>query len=95
MPRDIDSLADALTQAHPGLAVRRLPAADADDEEGRWSVSHPDGLTDVRIQSSTGDLPFIIESDFAEPIRVNSVASATELVPKRMGLRLGPPEGGR
>ena len=90
MPRDIDHLTATLREAHPGIAVERVRAAHpGEDDAGLWLVRHPAALSEVRIESSEGDAPFLIESDLAPPVRARTVAEAAKLVVARLGLALG------
>ena len=90
MPRDIDQLIAALRRAHPELSAEQQRAAPAGaDDDGRWTVRHPRALTDVQVESSTGGLPFFIESELAPPTRARTLDEATRLVIARLGLLAG------
>ena len=91
MPPDIDQLTAALQRAHPGITIERLRTAEPDeDDEARWSINHPDALTAVQVGSSTGDIPFVVESELAAPTIAKSVDDAERLVTQRLGLGTRP-----
>lgn len=91
MPRDIDQLTTGLQKAFPDLVVEfRRPGADA-DEDGKWFVSHPKAMTEVNVESGSGNVPFLVASDFAPPMSAKSVEDAVKLVIERLGLRIRPP----
>ncbi len=89
MPNDIDALTTALKQAFPAatLTQLRVPHPGADDD-GLWFVTHPEGMTEVQIESSTGNVPFLIESDLAPPTKAASIEDALRLVVARLGLKV-------
>jgi hypothetical protein len=89
MPRDIEQLIETLRRAYPDVAVEQQRAASPDAEDaGVWQVRHPDALADVQVESSTGQVPFLIESDLAPPVSARTVADAARLVAARLGLAL-------
>ena len=87
MPRDIDQLTMALQRAFPAITVRqlRVPNPGADDD-GLWLIEHPEGMTQVQVESSTGDAPFLVESELAPPTSARTVDDALRLVTQRLGL---------
>lgn len=91
MPRDIDQLIAALSDAFPGITVEQRRSADTElEDESRWHVNHPDALLAVQLQSATGDAPFLVESDVAPPTKAATVDRAVRLVRERLGLSVRP-----
>jgi hypothetical protein len=89
MDRDIDDVVAALLAAYPDITVQRLPVAHpGDEDDGRWVVRHPAALSEVRLESSTGRAPFLVESDLAPPTRARTTSEAVALVIARLGVSL-------
>ena len=90
MNRDIDQLISALQSTYPAIAVEQLrvrhPGA---DDDGVWFFTHPSGRGEVQVESSTGQAPFIVESDCEPPATVGSLGEAAALVAARLGLSTG------
>jgi hypothetical protein len=90
MPREIDGLTATLRRAYSGITVERLRVAlPGVDDDGLWCIKHPAALADVRVESSTGDAPFMVESDLAPPTVARTVDDAVRLVVERLGLSIG------
>ena len=89
MARGIDQLTAALRRAYPDITVDPVREPRPGDEDGRWRVRHPAALTDVQILSSTGDAPFLVESDLAPPTPTRSIDMAVRMIVDRLGLRVG------
>jgi len=53
-----------------------------------WHVNHPRAFTEVQVESTTGDAPFLIESDLAPPILARAVDDAVRIVTERLGLTI-------
>jgi hypothetical protein len=86
--RDIDAIANALIQAHPGLRVTqlRVPHPGADDD-GLWFFKHPSSQVEVQLESSTGNCPFLMESDAnSERLAASTAQEAVALVASALGL---------
>ena len=89
MAKDIDQFTDALRRAYPEITIERLRVAQPGaDDDGLWSVNHPRAFAEVQVESSTGDVPFLIESDLAPPILVRAVDDAVRIVSERLGLTI-------
>lgn len=89
MPRAIDDLIAALQRANPKITVQQnSPLVEGDDTRS-WCVKHPDGFTDVQVQSETGAAPFVVASDFSPPTVVKSVDAAVRMIVQRLGLGIG------
>lgn len=89
MAKDIEQLTEALRRAYPEITVEPLRLAHPGaDDDGLWYVNHPRALTKVQVESSTGDMPFLIESDLAPPILARAVDDAVRIVTQRLGLTI-------
>jgi hypothetical protein len=66
MQRDIDQISELLRREMPGVEITQLqvthPGA---DDDGLWFVRVPGKNGEVQIESSSGNCPFIIESDLS------------------------------
>lgn len=66
MARDIDQIIGLLQREIPGVAITQLqvthPGA---DDDGLWFVRVPGRKGEVQIESSSGDCPFLIESELS------------------------------
>lgn len=67
MSRDIDHVIERLTAELPGVQVAQLqvthPGA---DDDGLWSIRIPGIDEEIKIESSHGSCPFLIESDLSD-----------------------------
>ncbi len=64
MPRDIDQIIELLRRHIPGVQITQLRVTHPDaDDEGLWFLKVPGRREEVQIESSSGNCPFIIESD--------------------------------
>jgi hypothetical protein len=89
MSRDIDQLTATLRRDYPGITVEQLRGTQPGvDDEGHWHIKHPAGLADVRVESSTGNAPFLVESDLAPPTLARTINHALRLVVERLGLTI-------
>src|SRR5687767_9469150 len=89
MDKDIDRLSSGLQKTYEGLTVKQVRAPNpGTEDDGLWLVNHPNGLTDVQIESSTGEAPFLVESDFAPPTVARTVEDGIRLVAQRLGILL-------
>jgi len=89
MPKDIEQLTDALRRAYPEITIEQPRVAHTDaDDQGVWYVNHPRAFTEVQVESSTGDVPFLIESDLAPPMLARAVDDAVRIVTERLGLTI-------
>src|ERR671920_463940 len=79
--RDIDKLIRELERSSPEVAVEQLrvkhPGA---DDDGLWFFRHPTSSNEVQVESSTGALPFLIESDREPPAQVETLREAVSVV---------------
>ena len=90
MPKeqDIDRLTTALEQAYAGITVERGGASNSAVDDAHWLVNHPRAVTTVQVGTTTGDMPFTVQSEFAPPTVAKSVEDAMRLVAERLGLGL-------
>src|SRR6266581_9269151 len=86
--RDIDELSRRLRHSSPGVAIEQLKVSHPGaDDDGVWFVIHPGGRGEAQSESSTGALPFLVESDAAPPpVTAHTIAEAVALVAARLGL---------
>ena len=89
MSRAIDDLIAALQRANPKITIQQHQATVEAEDTRSWVVKHPDGFTDVQVQSDTGETPFVVASDFSPPTVVKSVDAATRMIVQRLGLGIG------
>jgi hypothetical protein len=90
MSKGIEQLTAALRRAYPEIAIEQLHASNGGtDDEGHWHINHPRALTEVQVTSSTGEPPFLVESEFAPPTLARTVDDAARLVIARLGLLVG------
>jgi hypothetical protein len=88
MPRDIDAIIDALRRAHPEIACEQLrvlhPGA---DDDGLWFFTHPLGVGEVQLESTTGQFPFLLEGDDSDLREmIGTIEEAVARVSARLGL---------
>lgn len=86
MTRGIDDLTAALKRADARITIEPRASLVPEDDGRSWNVHHPDGFTDVHVQSATGDPPFTVASDFSPPTVVKSVEAAVRMIVSRLGL---------
>jgi hypothetical protein len=89
MSRGIDDLTAALRRTDDRITVQPRQAIVPEEDGRSWNVHHPDGFTDVHVQSETGDAPFVVASDFSPPTVVKSVDAAARMIVQRLGLGIG------
>lgn len=87
MAKGIEQLTSALQRAYPDIVIEkpRVSHPGADDD-AVWRVNHPRALTEVQVESSGGEPPFMVESEFAPPTVARTVDDAVRLVTERLGL---------
>jgi hypothetical protein len=90
MPRDIDRVQAELKRALPAIVIDQLQVSHPGDDDGLWFIAHPAALAELQIESSTGNAPFLIESN-ADDRRstVESVEAAVQTIMERLGIRDG------
>jgi hypothetical protein len=95
MDRDIDRVIAGLVGRWPAIKHERLcvshPGA---DDDGLWFFTHPEARREVQVESSTGNVPFLIEGDHAPPVTGATVMEAIEIVARQLELR-DPPANDR
>ena len=86
--RDIDRVISILHDTFPGLTCEQLrvghPGA---DDDGLWFFRHPPAAVEVQLESSSGNVPFVVEGTDSQ-IRdtAHSIDEAVALVTARLGL---------
>ena len=79
--RDIDQVLRALQRRYPDLRVEQPPADDA-----TWLIDLPSGMTKVRLESSSGNCPFMVESSVSpERLHAASIGEAINMVSTLLG----------
>jgi len=63
MKRDIDDIICLLRECFPTLKVVQLEKTHPADDDGLWWFRLPGITKDIQVESSTGNCPFMIESD--------------------------------
>lgn len=86
--RDIDAVIDALRRAYPDIAYEQLrvthPGA---DDDGLWFFTHPRGVGEVQLESSSGQFAFLLEGDDSNHReKVGTIGEAVARVGARLGL---------
>lgn len=89
MSRAIDDLIAALQRANAKITIQQNSPLVEGEDTRTWLVKHPDGFTDVQVQSETGEAPFVVASDFSPPTVVKSVDAAARMIVQRLGLGIG------
>ena len=89
--RDIDTIIECLSRAHPAITYEQLKVAHPGaDDDGLWFFRHPDCPYEVQLESWSGQCPFAFETaEHDGRATAATVASAVSLV--AAGLRLSPP----
>lgn len=63
--RDLDRIVERLKAEMPSCEIDQLQVVHpGGDDNGLWFINVPGQETTVQIESSYGDCPFLIESDF-------------------------------
>jgi hypothetical protein len=89
MNRDIGRVIDELRRMFPGIACEQLHVSHpGTDDNGLCFFTHPDRQGEVQLESSSGNLPFLVEGDDCDVRdRADSNDEAVSLVARRLGLR--------
>ena len=62
--RDIEILVQSFNTIYPTVKVRQLEVSHPGaDDDGLWFFQEPSTEVEVQVESSTGMLPFLIETD--------------------------------
>jgi hypothetical protein len=80
--RDIDAVISQLRLACPGISVEQLtvlhPGA---DDDGLWFFRLPMSDTELQLESTTGNCPFLMESSATvDRLTVDTVAQAVAMI---------------
>ena len=88
MNRDIDRVIAGLRSSFPDIVCEQLRVANPGaDDDGLWYFTHPSGRGEVQLESSTGQLPFLVEgNDSSARDTARTVEEAVALVATRLGL---------
>jgi hypothetical protein len=91
MDRDIDRVIARLRHAYPALQVEQLRVSHPADDDGIWFFTYPGVDDEVQLESSTGQAPFLVESNRAPTANAATPAEAIALVISRLALDAGTP----
>ena len=93
MPRrDIDKLIATLQAKHPLLWVGRPRSGKAGPHDSLWFFTHPASQSEVLVESSTGQLPFLIESDPNQKLLwATTMTEAASFIESCLALPTDPP----
>jgi len=81
MNRDVDQISDLVIKQLPGIKVEQLECKHEADDDGIWFFKKEGSDKEVQIESSSGNCPFLIESDFTdERITKDSIEGTVETV---------------
>jgi hypothetical protein len=85
--RDIDRVIAALEVRFPGIRGEQLRVTREADDDGLWFFTHSAVRGEVQLESSTGQVPFLVEGSDS-PLRemASTVEEAAALVAARLGL---------
>jgi len=88
--RDIDQIESTLVELYPALKVSQLkvvhPGA---DDDGVWFFTHPASRSEVQLEATTGNCPFVLESDSDnQRLVLTTVEAVVEGVAAKLGLAL-------
>ena len=84
--RDIDMVIAALRRRHSDLRVEQRPGAYAAVDEGIWFINLPPASTEVQLESSTGNCPFMVESTSSpERMHAATVGETINMVSTMLG----------
>ena len=85
--RDIDAILVALVAAHPELVHEQLEVTHPTDDDGLWFFRHPGSAYEVQLESTTGQCPFLFETDANDArVMASSVEEAVAMVVRGLGL---------
>src|SRR5690242_780159 len=79
MSRDIDQIIAAVKHQVPGVRILQMHKTHAGDDDGLWWFSIPGVESEVQVESSDGNCPFLIESDDFSCAHAKSGASQEEV----------------
>ncbi len=63
MARDIDQIITSVKKQFPKVRIVQMDKVHPADDDGLWWFRLPGESKDVQIESSTGECPFLIETD--------------------------------
>ena len=80
MHRDIDTIKDRVRSLISDVEVRQLQCAHAADDDGLWFFRRAGKKDEIQLESSTGDLPFLVEHDRTKAGKGKTVITVEEAV---------------
>jgi hypothetical protein len=86
--RDNDAIIGELRDTYPAITAEQLDALHPGaDDNGLWFFRHSDSGSEVQLESSSGNTPFLIESSgSAQRLRANTVPEAVAMVVAGLGI---------
>jgi len=77
---DIDLIILGVRGALPEVTVRQLQVTHPGDDDGLWFVGLPGVNKDIQLESSTGNCPFVVETDEQSSYQARVVQTVEEVV---------------
>ena len=71
MQRDIEQIIERIQREFPAVAIEQLKVKFAADDDGIWFFQTPSCPFEIQLESSSGQCPFIIETN-ESPERFNA-----------------------
>ncbi|MBZ5657711.1 MAG: hypothetical protein LAO56_20795 [Acidobacteriia bacterium] len=86
--RDIDQIIRSITQIYPAVTARQLSVSHPGvDDDGLWFFQRAGSEFEVQIESSTGMVPFLIETDESDArLTAKSINETLEILTKLLHL---------
>lgn len=81
--RDIDQIIAAVREQIPEVTIKQWHKSNAGNDDGLWWFGLPGVTGDVQVESSSGQCPFLIETDeqsSADARRAQRVAEAVQMI---------------
>jgi hypothetical protein len=87
MGTDIDKIIERFQKFHPEVTVDQLKVTHSADDNGLWFFKAKGSVLEVQLESSSGNCPFLIESN-AHPRRLqaNSIEEAINVLIEELNL---------
>ena len=87
--RDIDVITATIRERIPGVQVEQWIKESAADDDGLWYFKRPDAAGEIQLESSSGNCPFVVESDAmkssAQAVTAPTADEAVKLVTEYLG----------
>jgi hypothetical protein len=87
--RDIDVITAAIKERIPDVQIEQWVKMDPTDDDGLWYFRRGDVKGEIQLESSSGNCPFVIESDAmkssAQAVTAPTPDEAVKLVTEYLG----------